>query len=100
MQPARTETPRSQSAHLLIVGLQIALTLVAVLVSRMNLGVTMGSALVMGIATLNGAVVATTLLGARRNGTLISGLVICMIVFIAGLLIWPAWDTAYRARVF
>lgn len=100
MQLAQTETTRSQGTHLLIVGAQLALTLVAVLVSRMNLGVRTGATLVMAIATLNGIVVATTLLGVRRNGTIISGLAICMLVFITGLLIWPAWDIAVRARVF
>jgi len=100
MQPAETQTPTSQGAHLLIVGVQIVLTLVAVLVSRMGLGVRLGGVAVMGIAAVNGAVVATTLLGVRRAGTIVSGLIICTLVLIAGLLFWPAWDIAMRARVF
>ena len=100
MQPAQTETTRSQGAHLIVVALQVVLTLVAVFVSRMELGVRMSGVLVMGVALLNGVVVATALLGVRRSGSIISGLVVCTIVFIAGLLFWPAWDIAARARMF
>ena len=72
MQPAESQTPTTQGTHLLIVGVQIVLTLVAVLVSRMGLGVRLGGVAVMGIAAVNGAVVATTLLGVRRAGTIVS----------------------------
>jgi hypothetical protein len=100
MQPAQTETPGTPGAHLAIAAAQVVLTLLAVVVSRLGLGGHVGAVAVMGLATVNGLIVALAVLGVRRNGALVSWLALGVVVLIAGLLVWPAWDVAARARVF
>jgi len=79
---------------------QHALTGAAVLVSRMELGVRVGIAAVMLIAAVNGLMVAVFLMGIRRDGRLVTLLALGTLVFIAGLLVWPAWDVSQRVRLF
>ena len=79
---------------------QLVLTALAVLVSRMDLGGRWGGVVVMGVATVNGLLVAIMLLGVRREGRLVSVLALAVVVFLVGLLVWPAWDVAQRTRVY
>ena len=100
MPPSQTEAARPLSRHLTVLAVQLVLTVLAVLASRMNLGEDARSVAVMGVATVNGLVVAIALLGVRRSGWMVSTLALAVVVFIVGLLVWPAWDVAQRARLF
>ena len=100
MSPSQNETTRTLSGHLTVLAVQLALTVLAVMASRMNLGEHARSVAVMSVAIVNGLVVAIALLGVRRSGWLVSTLAVSVVVFIVGLLVWPAWDVAQRARMF
>jgi len=75
---------------------QLVLTAAAVLASRLNVG----TIAVMSLAAVNASIVAVTLMGVRRDGRLISLLAAATLVFLVGLLIWPAWDVYERMRPF
>lgn len=100
MTPAQTEGTGSLGRHLAIGAVQVVLTLLAVAASRVNLEGHLAAVLVMVIAAVNAGVVAVAVLGVRRGGTIVSALAVCTVVVIAGLLVWPALDTASHARVF
>ncbi len=93
------DTPPDSRRHLLTFALQVALMLATVGVSRIDLGVRLGAAVVMLLAAANATVVAVALMGVRRDGLLVRLLAVLTLVVILGLLIWPAWDVAYRVRV-
>jgi Na+/proline symporter len=100
MRSSNTEATRTLTSHLTVCAVQLALTALAVLVSRMSVGSHALAVAVMSVATVNGLVVALSLMGVRRHGWMVSTLAVCVVVFIAGLLTWPAWDVAGRARPF
>lgn len=79
---------------------QLVLTGAAVLVSRLELGGRVGMAAVMLVAAVNGSMVAVFLMGVRRDGRLVTMLALGTLIFIAGLLVWPAWDVSQRVRLF
>ncbi len=79
---------------------QLVLTAVAVLVSQSNLSARTSMAAVALLAVLNAGIVAVVLMGVRRDGRLVSVLALALIVFVVGLLVWPAWDVYERARMF
>ncbi|MGC4083575.1 MAG: hypothetical protein QM736_16050 [Vicinamibacterales bacterium] len=56
-------------------------------------------AAVMLVAVVNGGMVAVFTMGVRRDGRAIVWLAVLTIVLLAGLLVWPAWDVAYRGGV-
>jgi hypothetical protein len=100
MQPMANDQPRGRRGHLTIFAAQLLLTLVAVLVSRMDLAVRTGAAAVMAVAAVNGCLVAVYLLGVRRSGWMIWGLTLATLFAIVGLLVWPVWDVAERAGLY
>ena len=77
---------------------QLVLMLATVAVSRLDLGVRAGAAAVMALAAVNAGVVAVGLMGIRRDGAFVRMLAVLTLVVIIGLLVWPAWDVAYRVR--
>lgn len=79
---------------------QLVLTIAAVAVSRLELGVRLEAAAVMALAAASGAMVAVVLMGVNRESLLVRLLVLLTLVLIVGLLMWPAWDTAFHLRVF
>ena len=100
MPSPQIEPARPLSSHLTVLAVQLVLTGLAVMLSRMNLGEHARAVAVMGVAIVNGLVVAIALLGVRRSGWMVSTLAVSSVVLIVGLLVWPAWDVAQRARVF
>ena len=86
--------------HLLVFASQLLLLLVTVAVSRLDLGVRLGTSAVMLLAAVNATVVAVVLMGVGRDGRLVRMLAVLTLVVIIGLLVWPAWDVAARLRVF
>jgi hypothetical protein len=79
---------------------QLVLTVVAVVLSRLNMGTRAVAVMVMGAAGLNAAIVVLMLMGLRRERSLVPVFVIVVLVVVAGLLGWPAWDIYERARTF
>ena len=79
---------------------QLVLTGVAVLVSQLNLSARTSMVAVAVVAVLNAGMVAVALMGVRRDGRLVSVLALAIIVFVVGLLVWPAWDVYERERMF
>ena len=79
---------------------QLVLTAAAVLISRTAGRGLAGTAAVMVVAAANAAVVAFALMGVRRSGRWIALLLLATIVFVAGLLVWPAWDVYERAGAY
>jgi heme/copper-type cytochrome/quinol oxidase subunit 4 len=100
MTTTSADTTVNLRRYLTVFVLQLALTGAAVLVSRLELGVRTSVAAVMLVAMLNGGLVAFALMGVRRDGRLVSMLVLAVLVFVVGLLVWPAWDVYDRARMF
>jgi len=94
------ESRGSLRRHLPVLVAQLVLTAAAVLISRTAGRGMAGSVAVMVVAAANAAVVAFTLMGARRSGRWIVLLLRATIVFVAGLLVWPAWDVYERAKVY
>ncbi len=86
--------------HLVTFASQLVLMLATVAVSRLELGVRLGTSAVMLLAAVNATVVAVALMGVRRDGPLVRTLAVLTLVVIVGLLVWPAWDVAYRVRAF
>src|SRR3954447_13865921 len=86
--------------YLSVFVMQLVLTAVAVLVSQSNLSARTSMAAVALLAVLNAGIVAVALMGVRRDGRLVSVLALALIVFVVGLLVWPAWDVYERARMF
>ena len=84
--------------YLAVFASQLVLTGVAVLLSR--LGGRAGMTAVMLVAAVNAALVAVVLMGVRRDGRIVRMLALATVVFLVGLLAWPAWDVAQRARMF
>lgn len=95
-------TPADSGARrfLLIGAAQFALVGLVVLVSRLDLAGSVRSAAIMGTSLVNGLIVALALMGVRRDGRMIALLALGVVVLIAGLLIWPSWDTFDRVRSF
>lgn len=93
------DTTSDSRRHILTLAAQLGLMLATVAVSRLDLGVRFGAAAVMLLAAANATVVAVALMGVRRDGLLVRLLAVLTLVVILGLLIWPAWDVAYRVRV-
>lgn len=94
------DTASDTRRHLLTLASQLGLMLATVGVSRLELGLRAGAAAVMLLAAVNATVVAVVLMGVRRDGPLVRGVVLLTLVVIVGLLVWPAWDTASRVKVF
>ena len=94
------DTAPDTRRHVVTFASQLVLMLATVAVSRLDLGVRLGATAVMLLAAVNATVVAVALMGVRRDGPLVRMLVVLTLVVIVGLLVWPAWDTAYRLRVF
>jgi caa(3)-type oxidase subunit IV len=86
--------------HLAVFGVQVCLVLGAVAVSRLDPGGMASVAAVMTVAAANAFLVAFALMGIGRESRLVSILVVMTLVIVVGLLVWPAWDVAGRARVF
>ncbi|MFN7915814.1 MAG: hypothetical protein U0Q55_10795 [Vicinamibacterales bacterium] len=87
--------------YLVVWAAQLVLTLLAVLVARVEaLGTTLGIAAVMLLAIINAGMVAVYTMGIRRDGRAIVWLAVVTVVLIAGLLVWPAWDISQRGRHF
>lgn len=93
-------TAPGSSRHLLTLVVQLLLMLATVAVSQLDLGVRLGMTAVMLLASVNAIVVAVVLMGVRREGFLVRMLAVLTLAHIVGLLVWPAWDVAYRVRVF
>lgn len=87
--------------YVVVSAVQVALTILAVLVSRTEgLGTTLTAMAVMTLAAMNGGMVLTFTMGLRREARFVLWLALVTIVFIAGLLVWPAWDIGQRGRQF
>jgi heme/copper-type cytochrome/quinol oxidase subunit 4 len=100
MTPTSADATVNLRRYLTVFVSQLVLTGAAVLVSRLNLGVRTSVAAVMFIAVLNAGMVAFTLMGVRRDGRFVSIMALAVLVFVLGLLVWPAWDVYDRARMF
>ena len=94
------ESSVSLRHHLPVFAAQLALTAAAVLISRTAGRGLAGIAAVMTVAAVNAVLVAFTLMGVRRSGRWIVLLLLATIVFVSGLLVWPAWDVYERARAY
>lgn len=86
--------------HAVVLCAQLVLVMLAVLAARVLPAGRTATALIMAIALVNGATVAIGAMGAKRDGWMVSTLMAMTFFFIVGLLIWPAWDIAERARAF
>jgi ethanolamine utilization microcompartment shell protein EutS len=78
-----------------ITATHLELMLAAVLVSRLGLGRTMNTVVVMALTIGNAAIIAGPLLGVRRD-RMIAMLALVTAIFVLGLLAWPAWDVYER----
>jgi len=94
------ESRMSFRHHLPVFVAQLVLTAAAVLISRTAGRGLAGTAAVMVVAAANAAVVAFALMGVRRSGRWIVLLLLATIVFVAGLLVWPAWDVYERTGAY
>ena len=94
------DTAPDTRRHLVTLASQVVLMLATVAMSRLDLGVRLGTTAVMLLAAVNATVVAVVLMGVRRDGPLVRMLAVLTLVVLIGLLVWPAWDIAYRVRVF
>lgn len=95
------ELPQSSvRRHVAVLSAQLLLVVFAVSVARTLPPGRSTTAIIMTIAFVNGAVVAIAAMGARRDGWMVSTLMAMTLFFIIGLLIWPAWHIADRARTF
>lgn len=98
MRSTSTDKPPNLRRYLAIFASQLVLTGAVVLLSR--LGGRIGMTAVMLVAAVNASLVAFVMMGVRRDGRLVSVLAVMTVLLLIGLLVWPAWDVAERARVF
>jgi caa(3)-type oxidase subunit IV len=94
------DTAPDTRRHLVTFASQLLLMLATVAVSRLGLGVRLGTTAVMLLAAVNATVVAVVLMGVRRDGLLVRMLAVLTLVVMVGLLVWPAWDVAARVRAY
>ena len=78
---------------------QLVLAAAAVIASLMDRGRSTTGIIIVAAAA-NALVVAVGFMGVRRDGWIVSTLVMCTALFIAGLLFWPAWDVYERITGF
>jgi caa(3)-type oxidase subunit IV len=78
---------------------QFALIAAAVVVSRLELSHAARSGGVLLLATLNAGLVTLFFMRLRLEARFITVLVVFTLLFIAGLLFWPAWDVYERVGI-
>lgn len=86
--------------HAAVLSAQLVLVMLAVVAARALPAGRGTIAVIMAIALVNGAAVVLGAMGVRRDGWMVSTLMAMTFFFIIGLLVWPAWDIAGRARIF
>jgi cytochrome c oxidase subunit IV len=84
--------------YLAVFAALLGLTVVTVAVAELNVGVRLGLVIALAIASLKASLVALVFMHLSAERRWIYGIVIFVVVMVAGLLFWPAWGEYDRAR--
>lgn len=76
----------------------LGLTGITVAVAELNVGVRLGIAIGVGIATLKAALVALVFMHLSHERRWVYGVLAFTVLTVAGLLFWPAWGNYDRTR--
>lgn len=92
--PFRFDSRRAALASVV----QIAIVVIAVAVSRLDLPVRANITIVMSLTVVNAGIVALLLLGVRRDGPMVWVFAAIIAFFAINCLFWPAWDIYEHMR--